>query len=325
MPRCTGLRGCTAAPPWRAPGDPCDNRRIASLPPPRRLGPGLWLLLGFLGVLALLAFALQPDDRFTQGGRPHGDGLYHYAQVRSLVLDGDLRLADDYARLGNPHHQPVRADGWAGNHFTLGTALVWVPSFVVAHAVSRLGDAAGWWEDPGDGSSPRCQRLTMLGSVVAAWLALVLMARVLRGWLGPRAVGLAVVLAAVATPLGWYATQQPSWSHAASALAVAGLVHATATGGPQLGAHRGWRVGAWLGLVVLVRPQDLVFGLGPLWLALRSASRPASRREAVRGLAVMLAVALLCLVPQAWVWQQTYGSPWLVPQGPEFMRWGSSQ
>ena len=143
VPRCTGLRGCTAAPPWRAPGDPCDNRRIASLPPPRRLGPGLWLLLGFLGVLALLAFALQPDDRFTQGGRPHGDGLYHYAQVRSLVLDGDLRLADDYARLGNPHHQPVRADGWAGNHFTLGTALVWVSSFVVAHAVSRLGDAAG--------------------------------------------------------------------------------------------------------------------------------------------------------------------------------------
>lgn len=289
------------------------------------MGTGLWLLLGALGLLALLAFATHPAGRFTRGGLPHGDGLYSYAQVRSLVLDGDLRLANDYAVLGNPHGQPVREDGWAGNHFTLGTALTWVPTFVLAHGVSRLGDAAGWWEDPGDGTSARCQRGTMLGSVLAGWLALVLIARVLRGCFGPRAVGVAVVLAAVATPLWWYVTRQPSWSHAASALAVAGLVHATASGGPQQGLGRGWRVGVWLGLVGLVRPQDLVFAVVPLACGVAELRSPRTRHDAALGLSAMLGVAAVCLVPQAWVWQQTYGRAWLVPQGSDFMHWTESQ
>lgn len=267
----------------------------------------------------------HPEGAFTRGGLPHGDGTYAYAAVRSLVLDGDPRLANDLALLGNPHGQPVRDDGWTGNHFTIGTALVWTPAFVVGHAVSWGGAAVGAWEDPGDGTSARCQRITMLGSVIAGWLALWLAARTWSRWLGARAVGLAVVLAAVATPLWWYVTRQPSASHAASALVVAGLCAATAAGGPSLGARRGAVVGLWLGLVALVRPQDLVFVIWPLGEGLAALRERPGRRVAAWGLVVMLAVAGACWLPQAWVWRQTYGSAWLVPQGPEFMRWDHSQ
>lgn len=283
------------------------------------------VLMGLVGLVLLLELVGHPAGHFTRGGLPHGDGVYHYATVRSLVLDGDLRLGNDLALLGNPHGQPVRADGWAGNHFTIGTAIAWAPAFVVAHAVTRGGAAVGVWGDPGDGTSARCQRITMLGSMFAGWLSLVLAACTWARWFGTRAVGLAVVLAAVATPLGWYATRQPSWSHAASALAVAGLCHATAVGGPSLGARRGAVVGLWLGLAVLVRPQELVFAIWPLWEGLASLREPARRRTAAVGLVVMLAVAGLCFAPQAWVWHETYGSAWVVPQGPEFMRWGHSQ
>jgi len=290
------------------------------------------LLLALLGLAMLLdcffaqADGLAPSEGgFTRGGLPHGDGVYHYAAVRSLVLDGDLRLADDLALLGNPHGQPVRDDGWTGSHFTIGTAIVWAPAFVVGHAVSQAGAAVGAWEDPGDGTSARCQRITMLGSTLAGWLALWLAARTWARSLGPRAVGLAVVLAAVATPLWWYATQQPSWSHTASALAVAGLCLATATGGPSLGARRGVIVGLWLGLVVLVRPQDLVFASWPLGEGIAALRQRSRRGPAAWGLLAMLVVAGLCWLPQAWVWQATYGSAFVVPQGPEFMRWGHSQ
>lgn len=282
------------------------------------------LLLLVLGLALLVDQLGHPAGHFTRGGLPHGDGVYHYATVRSLVLDGDLRLANDLALLGNPHGQPVRDDGWAGSHFTIGTAIVWVPAFVVAHAVSSVGAAAGAWEDPGDGTSERCQRITMLGSVVAGALALWLMARTWQRWLGARAVGVAVVLAAAATPLWWYVARQPAWSHAASALAVAGLCHATAAGGPSLGARRGAVVGAWLGLVALVRPQDLVFASWPVGAGLAGLRDRERRGAAVRGLLVMLAVAGACWLPQAWVWRQTYGSAWIVPQGPEFMRWDAS-
>lgn len=283
----------------------------------------LWLLLVLLGAWAVLAHATHPDGAFTRGGLPHGDGLYHYAQVRSLVLDRDLRLANDYAMLGNPHRQPVRDDGWAGSHFTLGTAITWIPAFGVAHAVSWFGDAVGAWEDPADGTSARCQRITMVGSVLAGWLSLVLVARLLLRWLDARAVGVAVLLCAVATPLWWYVTRQPSGSHAASAMAVAGLCHATATG--VAGARRGAIVGLWLGLVVLVRPQDLVFAVWPLGELVAALRDPARRALGIRGLAAMVGVAGLCWLPQAWVWAHAQGSAWQIPQGASFMRWDHSQ
>lgn len=306
-------------------GAACDNRRIVDALQPARASRALTWVLGLLGVAMVLAHVTHPAGYFTRGGLPHGDGVYHYAAVRSLVLDRDLRLANDLERLGNPHGQPLRADGWAGDHFTLGTAIVWAPAFVVAHAVSVGGDALGLWDDPGDGSSARCQRITMLGSVLAGWLALCLAARLLRRWFAERTVALAVVLTAVVTPLWWYATRQPSWSHAASALAVAGLCHATARGGPSGGARRGAVVGLWLGLVVLVRPQDLVFAVWPLGEGLAALREPAQRRSAMLGLAALMVVAAACWWPQAWMWQQIYGTAWLVPQGPEFMRWGHSQ
>lgn len=303
----------------------CDNQRIANVPQPPRVGRGLALVLGLLGLALVLAHATHPAAAFTRGGLPHGDGIYHYATVRSLVLDGDLRLANDLARLGNPHGQPVRADGWTGNHFTVGTALVWAPAFAIAHAVSYGGDALGLWDDPGDGTSPRCQWITMLGSVLAGWLALVLAARLSRRWFAARTVGLAIVLVAVATPLWWYATRQPSWSHAASALAVAGLCHATASGGPGHGWRRGVVVGLWLGLAVLVRPQDLVFAVWPLGEGLAALREPARRRAAATGLTALALVVIVAWIPQAWVWQQTHGHAWQVPQGPDFMRWDHSQ
>lgn len=298
---------------------------IAHAPPLRRPGRTLLLLLVGLGLALVGDWLGHPQGAFTRGGLPHGDGVYHYAAVRSLVLDRDLRLADDLARLGNPHGQPVRDDGWTGNHFTIGTAIAWVPAFVVGHAVSRGGAAVGAWEDPGDGTSARCQQITMFGSVIAGWLALWLAAHTWSRWLGARAVGLAVVLAAVATPLGWYVTRQPSASHAASALAVAGLCAATAAGGPSCGARRGAVVGLWLGLVALVRPQDLVFVSWPLGEGLAALRERERRGAAAWGLLAMLAVAGACWLPQAWVWRQTYGSAWLVPQGPEFMQWAHSQ
>ncbi len=309
-------------------GDPRLRGKLADIAGPaqrRPLGPGLWLLLGLLGVAALWAQATHPAGRFTRGGLPHGDGAYNYAQVRSLVLDGDLRLANDYRRLGNPHRQPLRADGWAGNHFTLGTAVTWVPSFVVAHGITRLGNGMGWWQDPADGSSDRCRRITMTGSVLTGWLALLLITRIGLRFFSRRAVAVAVVLVAVATPLWWYMTRQPSWSHAASAFAVAGLVHACLNGGIRAGPRRGAMVGLWLGLAIVVRPQDLVFAVLPLAHALMGLRSPVTRRRTLGGVAAALLVVGLCWLPQAWVWQQTYGSPWLVPQGPDFMRWGQSE
>ncbi|MCH9683971.1 MAG: hypothetical protein K0V04_21235 [Deltaproteobacteria bacterium] len=289
------------------------------------MGLGLWLLLGLLGLAALWAHATHPAGQFTRGGQPHGDGTYHYAQVRSLVLDGDLRLANDYTLVGNPHRQPVREDGWAGSHFTVGTAITWIPSFVVAHAVTRGGDALGWWDDPGDGSSARCQRITMLGSVASGWLALVLIAMTLRRWYGRRTVGVVVVLVAASTPLWWYMTRQPSWSHAASALAVAGLVHACVRGDVARGARYGAAVGLWLGLVVLVRPQDVVFAVVPLASVLGAMRRSDTRAPAMRAAAALTVGAATCWLPQAWVWHQTYGSAWVISQGAGFMRWSHSQ
>ncbi|MCA9712467.1 MAG: hypothetical protein KDK70_41950, partial [Myxococcales bacterium] len=85
---------------------------------PRRsagLGRGAWLALGALLLVFTGLYAMHPPGRFTRGGQAHGDGIYYYAYTRSLVLDGDLDLANDYALLGNPHRREAGPTGRVEN------------------------------------------------------------------------------------------------------------------------------------------------------------------------------------------------------------------
>src|SRR5688572_20379710 len=71
------------------------------------LSRGVWAALLAVFVALTVAYVAHPEGRFTRGGRAHGDGVYYYVYLRSLVHDGDFDFENDYALLGNPHHRPI--------------------------------------------------------------------------------------------------------------------------------------------------------------------------------------------------------------------------
>ena len=92
-------------------------------------------------------------------------------------------------------------------------------------------------------------------------------------------------------------------------------------------------VGFLGGLASLVRWQDAVLLIIPAIDCRYAGTRGGSRRQWDRALAHALrqarsraacgACAVLAFVPQMMVWNTLYGSPFLVPQGEEFMKWTS--
>lgn len=300
-------------------------------PRPEGLGRGPAVALALLFAALGWLYVAHPPGGFTRGGQIHGDGVYHYAITRSLVLDRDLDLANDYALLGNPHHHGLGPAGRVENRVTVGTGVLWIPSFLVAHAVVRGATAAGWIEDPGDGTSRLQQRITLFGSVVLGLGAVVLGVRLAARYASTAIATTAGIAIALASPLCWYMVYQPSWPHAANAFVVTAFVWVWHEGR----ATPTWRgaaaLGALGGLMMLVRPQNVLFFVLPGFDLVRAgvgAARAGAR--APRGAVAIRLVALagaaaLCFGPQMWAWASVYGDPLVIPQGPTFMRWGHSK
>src|SRR5260221_5875124 len=115
------------------------------------------------------------------------DGIRYYAITRSLVFDRDLDFADDYRLLGAVS-QPT-ATGRPANAQGMGSSILWLPFFLVAHvaalAVHRFGLPVST-----NGGGNLYESAACLGTVVYATLGVLVTARTLgRAGVADRGVG----------------------------------------------------------------------------------------------------------------------------------------
>lgn len=265
-----------------------------------------WLLPG----LALGALGALIGARCLQG-----DALGYYAWLHSLVHDGDLDLANQYALL-HPliSYQlfPVIETGRIGNAFAFGSALLWAPWYATLLYLERNG----WLPNPplcppeaaASGIGGAGALAVALGSgamaLAAAYLALDLARR--RAPLGVASMSALVV--ALGTPLLYYGAVEPGMSHAPGALIVTLVFWLLLRHDPTLQGERPWAwlaAGAALGLVGLVRWQLLLIG-PPLALI------PLLRRR-WQALGAFALGALALLWPLPLVWWRTFGKPLVLP------------
>lgn len=277
----------------------------------------IWLT-GAICALAFLATIPLPrvDDQLIGS-----DGVRYYAVTRSLVIDGDLDFRNDYALLGEPIH--ITATGLADNAGGMGTSLLWLPFFLLAHGVSLALSAFGAGV-PTNGTGYLYEAFVCLGTILYATIGLLLAYRTVRRVLEPSVSTALLATLAMwwATPMVYYVVIEPSMSHGITLFTMALFFHwwTKREGGDT--AWRWVRLGLAVGLATLVRPQDLVIALVPAGeLAWRVARRELQLTRALRYAVVFGVVALLTEVPQLVMWKILYGSPVTVPQGGEFMSW----
>lgn len=282
----------------------------------------LWLTGPLLVVFVVLA-AANPMESAV-----HGDGYYTYLWARTIVLDGDLDFHEDYRVCPDPWrlaNAPVADDV---NYWNMGPALFWIPILAVEYWTR--GDRPGSVHELRACNGPLPEHAvfgSLFAGLLAAWLGFSIARRYVRAdaaWVG-------AFVGALATPLSYYATMMLSYGHAASAMACGLFVWAwdrsrvrAATGE---NAWRAWALmGAALGFAMLMRTQNAVMVILPFatWLQGAWRQRHSTRTLLLHALRGVLFTACIALVfsPQITYWWNLMGSPFGIPQGEHYMRWG---
>jgi hypothetical protein len=165
---------------------------------------------------------------------PHirSDGIGYYAYARSLLIDHNLSFRGDWVdpagapfvitgfQDGRPIIDHSTRTGHIANHFSIGPAILWAPFLVTAHAVVLILDHGGW-SIPADGLSRPYLAVMAFSTALYGFLGLWLSFQLARRYFEERWAFLATVGIWLASSLPVYMYEEPSWSHAHSAFAVA--------------------------------------------------------------------------------------------------------
>jgi hypothetical protein len=269
------------------------------------------LLVAFLLTLPLVTPRIRGADE-----------IEGFAYLRSAVVDRDLDFTNEYQAFFERDPQGLagfretfldRRDpltGRAINFAPIGSAVLWSPFYLAAHAGVLLCRALGATV-VADGFSMPYVAAVCYASALYGFVGLLLIQDTLVRFAG---FGSATATAAVlclwlGSPVLYYMTLAPGFSHACSLFAVALLLWLTLRAGENgLGHPARWAlVGAAGGLAGLVREQDVLFLAVPAGLL---SWRILVRREWTAGLPRLLCLvagALLLFLPQLLVYRVLHG------------------
>ncbi len=289
--------------------------KVAASPLRARLVPGRWLEgMGRPGLILLGGFLVVFLLLQNYGGRLGNDGTVLFTYVRSLVIDKDLDLRNEFdAFVPEKYQSFTRTAREPGGNFQppyeLGPAFFWLPFYVAAHALVKIGSAFGG-SIPADGYSYPYINAVCLGSLCWAFGGVVLSQRIVRRYFDSSFAAWCAVILWLASPLVWYTVFEPTMAHAVSLAGVA-LFLFTWLRAREKGGLAAWvAVAVSAGLMLSVQRYNVFYltaplltFLGQLRKAVASRSIFSLRRAGV--VAVLLILVLLVSTAPLWVYNLT--------------------
>jgi len=265
--------------------------------------------------LGTVVWALGREDHGLPTADLHADAPYYYVYLPSL-LHGDLDFTDEYKETHNWYHLGTTPTGRPANVFGIGPAVVTTPFFVVGHALAMVTGSRS------DGFSSWEIRLYTWASLFFSLGAVVVAYRLARRRLDLTTYALAgPVICALAGPVVYYAVRQPGYAHPMATFFAAWFVDEWDRSYESTRTLNVWlRLGALLGAAALARPQLALWGVLLVHPAVEDVRATRDPKVALPWLAGA-AAALVVFSPQLLAWKVMYGSFYVVPQGPDFMRW----
>jgi hypothetical protein len=248
------------------------------------------------------------------------DEIQYFSYLRSMVFDHDLEFGNEYEHFYQGDPQGLdgfkktfleRLEPRTGRHINfgpLGTALLWSPFYLLAHAGVLAARAFGA-SVAADGYSLPYVAAVSYASALYGFIGLLLVHDMLVRHAGIAEPAATWTVAALwlATPVLYYLTLAPGFAHAASLFVVSLLVWL------WLRARESDALGDWLlvgaagGLAALVREQEGLFLVAPaVDVALRALESRRLGAGAVR-LAAMGGAAALVFTPQLFAYHAING------------------
>jgi len=270
-----------------------------------------WARLLYLGLFLVILNVFVTSLRgYSHWGVVTGhDSSQYYAYLHSWIFDRDLDFENELRAIPGvwdimTEAHPERPEY---NVAPIGTAVVWLPFYLAAHALMLVLSGMGF-DVPTGGLASSYAMAAAFGSHVTVLLGLLMVHASLRNWFTVRTSLFATLLVGLASPLIWYLTDQPWMSHACSFFA-ASLVLWLWARNRESRRMRDWALlGAAIGLAMLVRPSHAVLAVLPALdvIALLAAKRPAP--SAIGGAALAIVAIFVVFSWQLATWWFRYGA-----------------
>jgi hypothetical protein len=232
------------------------------------------------------------------------DGAGYAAYLPSALLDHDLLLFDEWARMGMIRGEAIAftnitPNGHLSDHWTVGPAVAWLPAFVAADAARGALPMLRFF--PRNGFSLPYAVAILASSAMAGLAVLLLGVRAALPFAGRFAATLAAIGIWFGSPLLWYSLRHATMGHAVSAAACAVVVAIALSLRRKISGWKIFAAGLACGFAFAVRPQNLTFVLLP-WIV--AGSLPLLRRSWIAAIGFVIG----CL-PELVVSQVLYGRP----------------
>jgi hypothetical protein len=217
----------------------------------------IFILVFVISALVFLA------HYWVVGSGVWGDARYYYSFLRSAIIDGDLNFANEATYFSFP--QVLTQTGLVANKFSIASVILWLPFFLLAHLISLLLSIKA------DGYGHLYQILVGIGSVAYANLGLYLVFKTIKLFF-KRNISLLTILGIFfASNLFFYSSVDPINSHSLSFFVSAALFY---TCFKYLNSKKlDWKLvallGIEMGMLAMIRNQDIILGLLPLALIIK--------------------------------------------------------
>ena len=209
------------------------------------------------------------------GSLVQGDAKGYFAYLPSLVLDGDIRLNNQFETLQPERkaHYPYGEGphGRAANPFSIAPALLWLPGYLLGLGIERVMETLRPGMQP-LGYSAAVVWGSAVASVLVAGFGAIVTRRLIAVSIGGRDALPAVLATWLGTAALYYTLITPLYSHAASWFGVASMLYATHLASvPPFRVARWLVAGLWGGYMVAIRLPDASLLVIPLFMFAASA------------------------------------------------------
>ncbi len=231
-----------------------------------------------------------------------GDANGYFAYLPSVVVDHDLDLRNQFDRLrpekGDPQRPFGGTDTHAANPFSVGSAIFWLPEYLVGCALDWAFSTLVASARP-IGYGPGAALGTAVWVIMLAGLGADVTRRLVQQIVGVEYGLSSTVMIWLGTPALYYTLIAPLYSHAVAWFAVSLMIWSAWVASQRESGSALWgAVGLLSGLVLAIRQQDAPTLLIPLSLLVLSA-RSAPGGRGVRPFIAWTVGVLLGFLPQA--------------------------
>ncbi len=221
-------------------------------------------------IVLIIAVWLLSALVWLRPGVTRPDGVAYFVYLPSTWLDRDLLLFDEWQRFGMLPNGIVQSEGVSPNghladHWTVGSAVVWYPAFILGDVLHGLVPSLQRFAR--DGISLPYNVAAISASAFCGLIALLAGYAAARQLFGIPASILATLGTWFGSSLLWYSTREALMAHAPSAAACAVVVWASMRLRRHPSIDDFVAAGVAAGLAFSIRPQDATFLAVPFFIA----------------------------------------------------------